>query len=152
LRAVVVAGSAQAADGQGAADGQFEVVGEHRRREPVRQGRTQNVAPLRACVNHDPVWSDLTDRREGGHVDDNTPRCLSLPTGGVALPAWDNSEVVRAGMLDHRADVSRVGGPQDGCRSVVNGVAVVVRGPRERVLIGVQTSGERGHGAERLVH
>lgn len=39
----------------------------------------------------------------------------------------------------------------NGCRKMVNGVAVVVRGPRERVVIGVQTSGERRHGAERLV-
>jgi hypothetical protein len=70
----------------------------------------------------------------------------------VTLSAWDDGEVVLADMLDHRADVGRVGGPQNSCRSVVNGVSVVVRGPRERIFIGVQTSGERWHGAERLVH
>lgn len=92
------------------------------------------------------------DRGQAGHVDDDSAWCLGLTASGVTLSPWDDGEVVLGGVLDHHDDVGRVGGPQDGCGTVVNGVAVVVRGPRERVFIGVQGSGECGHGGERLVH
>ena len=116
-----------APDGQRAADGQLEVLGQDRRRQARRERRGQDVAPRRARLDAHPVGLDAPDLREGRHVDHDAVADLRPAPHRVPAALGGDLRAQRPGLPDRCRHV--VGGPgqHDDSGGVVDEVPEVVR-------------------------
>jgi hypothetical protein len=148
LRPLVV-DARYAAHRKRAGDGQARVTGEHRRRQPARHGGAQQIDPRQAGVHVGRDRTQRMDRVQRRHLDDQAAFDLRLPERRVPLPARRRLDAVATAKPDHRLDVFDGAGAQDRHGRVVNDVADVVRGGRQRRRISDQDTVQRRHTIER---
>ena len=145
LHADPLGGAADATRVERAADGEVEVVGEHRRGQPVCERRPGQVDPEHAGVRGDPVGPDLVHLVERRGVDDHAGVHLGLTVGAVPLAAHGDRDAVPVRVAHQGDDVVDRARPQYGQRGAVHQVAEVVGGGRERGRIGAELAIQVGH-------
>jgi hypothetical protein len=129
LEAVLGGLAADAADGEGAADAEVDVVGEDGRALAEREGLLEELEPADAGVDDGVVGVDGVDLREAGHVDDEAALGLRLALGAVAVADHAHRadlDAVLVGELDRPDDIGDGGGDQHRERGLADDVTPVV--------------------------